>query len=249
PLPVWRTPFQYGVFVRAALLGLVLPVLAVAYPVWRAVRAEPVDAIRVTAVAGRTGRLGALLRRLPLPGGSIPQLPLRNAVRVPRRTVLTALGIGAVLTALVAFTGMLDTFTRTVDRAERELTRSAPDRLTLTLSGVQPVDAPAVTALPRSPAVAAAEPGLQLPGTLRNGARKVDVVTEIVDLRRGMWVPTTVRGNGTGGLVLAEKAAGDLGVHPGDTVVLRHPRRVGAGCRMVDTRCGSPGCTPSPSGS
>lgn len=235
PLPVWRTPFQYGVFVRAALLGLVLPVLAVTYPVWRAVRAEPVDAIRVAAVAGRTGRLGALLRRVPLPGGSISQLPLRNAVRTPRRTVLTAVGIGAALTALVAFTGMLDTFTRTVDRAERELTRAAPDRLTVTLSGVRMIDSPAVAALSRSPAVAVAEPGLQLPGTLRSGDKKVDVVTEIFDLRRGMWAPEVVRGTGAGGLVLAEKAAHDLGVRPGDTVLLRHPQRVGPGYRMVDT--------------
>ncbi|MFM8303611.1 MAG: ABC transporter permease, partial [Actinomycetota bacterium] len=46
PLPVFLTPFQPSTFALGAVLGLALPVLAAAGAVWRAVRVEPVVAIR-----------------------------------------------------------------------------------------------------------------------------------------------------------------------------------------------------------
>jgi putative ABC transport system permease protein len=50
PLPIWRTPFQPGVFAQAAALGFALPFAAVVWPVWRSVRVEP-----VRAAGGRPG--------------------------------------------------------------------------------------------------------------------------------------------------------------------------------------------------
>jgi putative ABC transport system permease protein len=240
PLPVWRIDFQVGVFARAAAVGLVLPLLAAFLPVWRAVRVEPVRAIRITAVAASPGPLVSLLRRVPLPGGSIAQMPLRNVARTPRRMLLTALGIAASITALVVFTGELDTFNRTTNRAETELTRSAPDRLQVTLPSVEPVTAPTVAAVTHSPAVARTDTTLALPGQLLGrrapgSSGPLEVLTYVLDMGHGMWSPTVSRGSPTGGLLIAEKAARDLGVGPGDTVVLRHPQRVGAGFRTVDT--------------
>jgi putative ABC transport system permease protein len=58
PLPVWQTDFQVGAFARAAALGFTLPLLAVVWPVWRAVRVEPVEAIRVGHLAGRARAQG-----------------------------------------------------------------------------------------------------------------------------------------------------------------------------------------------
>ena len=46
PLPEYRTPFQYGVYAQAAALGLIVPIVASAIPVWRAIRVEPIEAIR-----------------------------------------------------------------------------------------------------------------------------------------------------------------------------------------------------------
>src|SRR5215471_14012816 len=51
PLPVWRTPFQAGTFAQATVIGFVLPFAAAAWPVWRAVRVQPVEAIRVGHLA------------------------------------------------------------------------------------------------------------------------------------------------------------------------------------------------------
>ncbi|WP_261559926.1 ABC transporter permease [Frankia tisae] len=258
PLPVWHTNFQVGVFARAAAVGLVLPVLAALPPVWRAVRVEPVQAIRASAVAGGSGPLAGPLGRLRLPGGSLAQMPLRNLARAPRRLLLTAVAIAAVITALVVFTGELDTFTRTTDRAERDLTTSAPDRLRVILPRVEPVSSPTVTAVRRSPAVTETDSTLALPGRIfaagagagagsgrgigaRNGnggdatAKPIDVLTYILDIGHGLWSPSVVSGSRTGGVLIAEKAAHDLGVHPGDTITLRHPQRVGTGYRTVDT--------------
>ncbi|CAJ60334.1 MULTISPECIES: ABC transporter permease [Frankia] len=256
PLPVWHTNFQVGVFARAAAVGLVLPVLAALPPVWRAVRVEPVRAIRASAVAGGTGPLVRLLGRARLPGGSLTQMPLRNLARAPRRLLLTAVAIAAVITALVVFTGELDTFTRTTNRAEADLTTSAPDRLRVMLPRVEPVNSPTVDAVRRSPAVAETDPTLALPGRISPAhappggggsagagagpggdasAAPIDVLTYILDIGHGLWSPSVVSGSPTGGLLISEKAARDLGVHPGDTITLRHPQRVGTGYRTIDT--------------
>jgi len=120
PLPVWQTPFQPGRFVAAAALGFLLPFLATAWPVWRAVRVEPVQAIRTGHLASRGGGLAPLLKRVRLPGGSFGQIPVRNVVRAPRRTILTAVGIGAAIMALVGLLGMLDSLATTIDRINRE---------------------------------------------------------------------------------------------------------------------------------
>jgi putative ABC transport system permease protein len=74
PLPVWRTPLQVGVFAQAAALGFALPFAAVGWPVWRALRVQPVQAIRIGHLAARGGGLAPLLRRLPLPGRGYHQI-------------------------------------------------------------------------------------------------------------------------------------------------------------------------------
>jgi len=100
PLPVWRTTFQYGPFAKGALLGLAMPFAATVWPVVRATRVAPIDALRTGHLASAGGAFAPLLRRLRLPGNSLDQMPLRDVVRAPRRTALTAFGIAtAVATA------------------------------------------------------------------------------------------------------------------------------------------------------
>ncbi|WP_230202990.1 ABC transporter permease [Parafrankia discariae] len=258
PLPDWRTGFQAGVFARAAVVGLLLPLVAAVHPVWRAVRVEPVRAIHASAISGSSrprggprrlrghshgdGRGGGRDRRrgFPLPGGSLTRMPARNLARAPRRMLLTALGIAAAITAQVVFTGQLDTFTRTTNAAEAELTSTSPDRLRVTLPSVQPVTSPTVTAVTGSPAVRGSDATLALPTRLlgppgSTPRQPIDTLTYILDVDNRVWSPSVTEGSTTGGLLLAAKAAHDLGVGVGGTVVLRHPRRAGDGYRTVDT--------------
>jgi putative ABC transport system permease protein len=234
PLPIWRTPLQLDVFAQAAVLGFVLPFAAVAWPVWRALRVQPVDAIRVGHLAARGGGLVRLLRWLRLPGPGYRQIPIRNMLRTPRRSVLTALGIAAAITTLVTVLGFLDTFRGTLDRAETELLHAAPDRVAVTLDTFQPVDGDVTRQVAALPQVATVDPGLLAAGTAHAGPNRVDLVIEVLAADAG-WTPTLTSGTTGGGIILADKAARDLGVTIGDTVIVEHPQAGGTGLRTVAT--------------
>ena len=80
PLPFWRTPFEPGLFARAALLGLLVPLAASALPVWRAVRVQPVEALLPPHLRGGGHRLTRVFRNVRLPGRMTIQTPLRRIV-------------------------------------------------------------------------------------------------------------------------------------------------------------------------
>jgi hypothetical protein len=101
---------QAGVFAQAAALGLAVALLATLIPLRRALAVAPVEAIRVGARAARSSGLAWIVRRLRLPGGSLSNMSLRNVLRAPRRTMMTVLGIGAVVAITVALAGLIDSF-------------------------------------------------------------------------------------------------------------------------------------------
>jgi putative ABC transport system permease protein len=227
PLPVWEFPFQWGIYVRGAALGLVLPFVAVGWPVLRAVRVTPLEAIR-TGVNAPT-RVSALAR-IPLPGRAIDQMPVRNVLRTPRRTALTALGIGAVISVVVGVVGMLDSFTATIDRTRTEILHGSPRRLDVALGGFTTVEGSRVAAVAALPEVDAVDTELTLGGKLIHDGTRLDVRLTLTDLDGGLWHPTQhdrVDPGDRPGIVITRKAADDLGVAPGDTVLLRHPRVTG----------------------
>ena len=225
PLPVWVTDFQVGVFARVAAIGLAVPFLAGVLPVWRAVRVTPIQAIKPD-LTGR-GTPGGLHRRTVR--STLAAMPFRNLRRTPRRTVLTVLSLGAAMTVLVGFLGIMDSFYGAVDTAERQVVGDVPERITVGLDTFHRLDSPQIAALGRAETVAIAEPVLHLPGSIRSDAGEIDVFVELADYVNGIWRPTLVSGTWSGGLgvLLADKAASDLGVAVGDSITLRHPRREG----------------------
>ncbi len=229
-LPVWETPLLPGVYVRAALLGLAVPLVAAAYPVARAVAVRPVDAIRVgTLTASRSG-LAPLFERLRLPGSSLGKMPVRNLARTPRRTLMSALGIAAVITVLVALAGVFDSFGAALDASRAEALHGNPQRMTASLTEVGPADGSAVRAIAASAEVRDAEPVLVMPVTLGGGDDAVDASLELLDPGGGVWSPRITEGSfvpGRPGIVLAGRAADDLGVGVGDTLALTRPVRTG----------------------
>jgi putative ABC transport system permease protein len=250
PLPVWHTELQWGMFLRGAALGFALPLAATAWPVWRAVRVTPIDAITTTHRTARGG-LAPLLRRLPWPTSAFRRMPLGNVLRAPRRTILTALGIGAAISTLVATLGLLDTFTGTMERNDSELLQVHPDRLVVGLDRIVLAEGPEVAAIAADPTVGAVDPLLRVGGRLDAGGAEepLDVLVEAVDLDSGIWAPTLtdgVLGPERAGLVIARKAASDLGVDVGDMVTLEHPARDGTGVSVVRTEMTVAGIHPSP---
>lgn len=250
PLPVMRTPFEAAVFARAAIIAFVLPILATAIPVWRGLRLAPAEAIRVGFRSARGSGLAALARHLRLPGSSVVQMPLRNSLRAPRRTLLTVLGIGAVLSVLVAFLGLIDSFDATVDRNEAEIAQGNPRRVVVSLDRFR--SRPAAREIAASaPGVAAAEPQLTLPATFSNpGSRSFEGSITLLSFSSRIWAPTIVAGEaprrGEAGIVISEEAASDLGVGVGETVEIGYPRRQGHGYTEATARVRVAGLHPDP---
>ncbi len=239
PLPVWETPFQAGRFAQAAVLGLLIPLLASVVPMVRALRMSPVDAIRSGAygAARPGGRLLRLVTKAHLPGRTYVSMSLRNLVRAGRRTALTALGVAAAMTSMVAILGLLDSFDATGAANAAEVQHSSPERLVVTLDGFHPVDSALPRAVAEAPGVADSATQLGVPATFRTDRGKVDAFVQVMDLDNEIWTPTLLQDRGpAGGIVLAEKAADDLGVAPGDTLAVRHPVLEPGGLRLVTTR-------------
>ena len=189
PLPIWRTPLQADVFAQAAALGFVLPFAAVAWPVWRALRVQPVrrsgwvtsppaaaawprSCAGSRCPAAATGRsrcatccaprAAACSPRWASPPRSPPWSP-RSASSTPSAPPSTA--------------------------PQHELLHAAPDRVTVTLDGFQPADGDVVRGRAALPQVGRRDPGLLLPGTARAGGHTVDLVIEVLPAGAG-WTPT-----------------------------------------------------------
>jgi putative ABC transport system permease protein len=226
PLPEWQTPFQFGLFASVAAIGFVLPLIATAWPVWRAVRVPPIETLRPAYRSGRGGGLAPFVSRLRIPGNTLQQAPLRNLVRSPRRTLLTGFGIAAALAALVSFVGMIDSFIATTDRGESEILGTSPNRIEVRLAGFYPQDGPVVQTIAASDAIQASEPGLLLDGRLLGEGQEIDLQLELLDLESTIWRPSLIDGRyyrQTPGIYVSELAAKNLGLQPGSMVTLLHP--------------------------
>ena len=240
PMPVLDTAFQPGMFARGALVGFSLPLLATAIPVWRALRVAPVDAIRVGARSAKSSGLAWMARGIRIPGGSLSNLPLRNVLRTPRRTLMTALGIGAVVAIVMSFGGMLNSFTGALDASREEAGAGASGRLTVDLREPVPVGSPALTGIAAARSVAAAEPSLRVATTLVSGRDSVEAFTEVLNPAGRLWSPSVGSGAlraGEPGIAIARRAADDLGLRLGHMVTVRHPVRTGpSSFELRDTR-------------
>jgi putative ABC transport system permease protein len=234
-LPVWEVGLDPVAYVQAAGLTIVLVMAGIAWPVARAVRVEPVDAIRTghLARAGSRSRRGATWVRRALPVGTLTRMPFGNVVRARQRLVLTVLAIGATSSLLLMTSGMLTSFTATLDRADTILVQQSPERLTLGLAEPTLEGLPPTQAIAETDGVAATEDALQVPATA-HGDDEVDLLLEVADLDSEIWSP--VPPPSAAGLVLARKAADDLGVAIGDEVRLEHPTRRGTSYAIVETR-------------
>ena len=227
PTPYLDSSFQADLFAEAALVGLLIPFLAVLYPIWRAVRVAPVDAIQTGYLVSKGGGPAPLLARMRLPGSGTTLFPLRNLSRGMRRTVMTVLALSVAILILVVVLGFIDIFEETLKAGREEVEKDTPERTMVLLDEFYPLSSPQLGAIAGIDQVAQTVPVAVLPGQL-SGEQSFEVLIELMDLDNELWTPTLVRGGtkSAGPAVLInEKAARDLGVEIGDTVALRHPYR------------------------
>lgn len=238
PLPVWHSPWQVGLFLRAAALGLAIPLAGSAYPVWRAVSVVPTDAFLPPHLRSRRHWAGSsALRRLQLPGSTITLAPIRRIMIAPARSAMTVMGIGFIMTPLLALLGATDSISATIDTGTKILAGNTSDRLLVAFTSYQPQSSSVVSSVIESPLVGRHALGLDTGGYLLKGTTNIEVSISMVDLSDPLVVPTSLASRHVepGGIVLSEKAASDLGLAPGETVVLRHPLSRGTATRFVDS--------------
>ncbi|WP_420437042.1 ABC transporter permease [Candidatus Poriferisodalis sp.] len=244
--PVFEQSFRLGVYAQAAAIGLALPLVAVSWPVLRAVRVRPVEAIRSGHLASRGGVLSPIISRVPLPGSSLARMPFRNLLRAPRRTFMTLLTFSLSVAILFAMVGFSSSFAATFDRGNEELLGDEPERFMIYFDSLYSVDSPQVTDALADPTVRLGEPALVLgasvtadsPVTDPDEAVRLDLVVRFVDFGSKVWTPSASQGSlsqGAPGIVLADKAASDFGVSAGDEVSVTHPALVDGAFTYITT--------------
>jgi putative ABC transport system permease protein len=81
-----------------------------------------------------------------------------------------------------------------------------------------------------APTVAVAQPGIRVGGTIGGEGESILALIELIDFEQAIWSPSLTEGSAgpaSAGVVLAEKAAADLGVAVGEEVTLRLPVMTG----------------------
>lgn len=245
PMPYWNFSFYLPGFITATALGIALPLVATIIPVWRAMRVAPVDAIRSGYLVAKGGGFSGLSKYLPLPNTSFVQLPVKNILRSPWRTLLTVMGVAVAILLMAVFVGFLDTFDAAIQQTKNAYLYQTPERVQVTLDFFYPADSERVTHLTSltrddgSPMFTASETSLMIGGVLKHGDVSFETALELRDMNSGIWVPALLQGSLTGngpGIILSEKAANDLGVSVGDSITLEHPQREGLmSFRIVET--------------
>ena len=244
PLPYYAgTLLHPPSFLMAAGLGIVLPVVSTLIPVLRAVRSEPLDAIHGHLAAKDSG-LNRWLKGVRLPGDTFSQMPIKNLLRSPRRTLLTIAGIMMAIALLFMFTALLDTFLGTLDQVENAIQYRSPNRLLIALDRFYPQDLPQMDDLRRLETpegdrlMAETESWLRLGGRLHAEDEQIEVLLDVFPADSKIWVPNLLKGElvrsnqqsgdqEKPGIILSRRAVSDFDLEIGDSLILEHPLREG----------------------
>jgi putative ABC transport system permease protein len=222
---VLPTPIIYQV-----LICLVAPVLVATFPVLRGARVTVREAISSYGLSGgsRIDDLLARLRGLP----RIVSLALSNAFRNPGRVVTTQLALaGAGLT----FMAVLSARASLIYTLGGVLVQAYPYQVQLDLQ--EPISLPRAEQVTQLAGITGVEGWRLQSATIRraDAAEQVDdpsVLLTGLPLPSASYRPTISRGRGlepgdTNGLVLHERQADELGVAPGDWVLISIPDPTG----------------------
>ncbi len=238
PLPLYAGSLLHPPsFILAAALGILLPLLSTSIPVFQAVRAEPLDAIHGHLAAKDSG-LNRWLKGVRLPGDTFSQMPFKNILRSPKRTVLTIAGITVAIALLFMFTAFLDTFVGTMDQIENAMLYRSPNRMVIMLDYFYPENLVQIEVLPNLGIIqdqsmfADSETWLRLGGRLRLEDEEIETIMDFFPLDSQIWTPNLLEGALTSqgnlpGIILSGRAVSDLGLAIGDSLSLEHPYQEG----------------------
>lgn len=222
-IPLVETRFYPDLVVQGAALSVVTALLAGIGPAWRATGVAPADAMRLDPSAAiATGRPSLLERIVRLPLALL--VPVRNTLRINRRSITTGLGLIFAYVLILTSWGMIDSMRGMISHhfdfvQEWDLSvgfSDYQDRVTLSkiehMQGVQTVD-----------------PVVMLPGTIDPDGEDSDVLVTGLSPENSLHrLDLTAGGSpqsalGDGSIVLSSALADTLDKGIGDTVVLEMP--------------------------
>lgn len=247
PLPFWDIKLYMPALITATMLGILMPLIATLIPVWRAVRVQPIDAIKSGYLIAKGGGLNKLVHSMPLPGRSFTQMPIKNVFRSPWRSMFTVAGVTIAILLMVTIVGAMDSYMATMDKADDAYRYMARERYLITMNFFYPTDNGEVTSISTlttedgTPLFTDLEPALVLGGFASTDAvdEPIEMLVELHDMETALWVPALEEGTLTidgPSILLSEKAAKDMDVAVGDTITLEHPQRQGLlAFRFVET--------------
>ncbi len=214
PITVVRVTPSTPVF--GVLFGLVGGALAAWAPARRAMALEPAEAMHGPAPTGR-GKVTLVERVWPGRLTAEARLVVRNALRNPRRSIATGLGVVLGLTLVLVSWGMIDTVQVLLDRQFRQIQQADAQVAFLAPPGD-------LSALGRVDGVAAVEPVVQTPVSIVAGDRTYGTILWGFDRDTTMHRFLTASDDELrlgDGLLVGVDLHDLLGVDVGDTVTVR----------------------------
>ena len=155
----------------------------------------PIEAIRVGFRAAKRRRLAALWQPpARCRARALAQMPLRNVLRAPRRTLMTVARHRRGGHRRRRVPRHVDSFRRTVDRSETEVSQTTPDRIDVSLERFESENGVAVRAVERADGVATVQPSLDLPVRLESSEDVVRRLGHAARFRRAGLAPDGQRG-------------------------------------------------------
>jgi len=128
----WNVPASLTL--KELAVALAVPLCAMAFPIWRAARMSPRQAIQDPGIVAPRGPIGITSRLIRMPGDRRWSFALRNSFRRPWRLALTLLALSAGGALLLTAHNNYESLMRVIDRAlanrghdvEVQLQRPAP---------------------------------------------------------------------------------------------------------------------------
>ncbi len=222
-IPFVQTEVYGDVVAQSVGISLALCLLASFGPARTAARLSPAEAMRIdpaiALVNGKQSWLEKLLR-LPLEA----RLPLRNVLRLRRRSLTTGLGIVFAFILVLMVWAMFDSMANLLDRNFNDV-----ERWDVTAVFDQPQTEGTLKIVAGWEGVTAVEPIIQLPVTLLAGDSREDVLLTAINPDQEMHVLQLPEGDvvtavlGNDQIVLADALAEEMGLRIGDEVTMDTP--------------------------
>ncbi len=214
PYVIWREWLVMDLFAQGTLIGIIIPLFASFFPIWRATRMPPIQAINTGVRIGAGRSFSRFLTHIRLPGSIFLQIPFRILTRNLRRTVSTCGGIALAICVLVGVIGFVDGADILLANEQSIIKGTSENRVGVSLNNFYNTSMFPVTNITNHENVKSAEIMLEFPVILYSESGSIDIILRSFNLTNEIWTPISKQelegSNLTKGAIISLEAAKDL---------------------------------------